>query len=70
MPTPGLPKPAFPCGKNTGINMRDYFAAAALTGLLAVDRAGGGLSPTQIAQQAITFAEAMLTQRSLPYPKL
>jgi hypothetical protein len=55
---------AYPSAGDKGVDIRDYFAAAALTGLLAqrastVDAHGLG----QIASVAYSYADAMLKAR-------
>ncbi len=53
--------PAFPvvsgCGRDTGITMRDYFAAKFISG------ASYGVDPKIIAERAYEFADAMLSAR-------
>jgi hypothetical protein len=60
--------PAFPSeqiGVHQGITIRDYFAAAALSGLLATQRPPGAVDiHTQIAQAAYRYADAMLDARA------
>jgi hypothetical protein len=47
--------------------MRDYFAAAALSGLLTIQRGQGTVDITaQVAGAAYDYADAMLRQRLLP----
>ena len=54
-------EPAFPInGDQTGMTLRDYFAAAALTGL--VEQAGV-LHDKELAKWAYEFADAMMTAR-------
>jgi len=58
--------PAFPADfqlYSTGMTIRDYFAAAALQGLLAND--GGGSSWENDAQAAYKAADAMLKAREV-----
>lgn len=70
-------EPAFPCAFNfsgeanqTGMSLRDYFAAAALNGLFAsaieATKAGGTnfMDESSIAANAYAFADAMLAERS------
>jgi hypothetical protein len=65
MPAPSLPEAAFPSANNAGITMRDYFAAAALSGLLTIQRGQGTLDMTaQVADSAYGFADAMLRRRA------
>ena len=45
-----------------GMSLRDYFAAAALTGLLAYSRVNHS-TPESIAQAAFVFADAMIRAR-------
>jgi len=57
--------PAFPvnteCFHNEGMTLWDYFAAAALGGLVAgLDM---NISDTQIAEYSANFADAMLAER-------
>lgn len=60
--------PAFPSdqiGVHQGITIRDYFAAAALSGLLSIQRQPGTLDVHgQVAQAAYRYADAMLEARS------
>ena len=51
-----------------GMTLRDYFAAAALQGLMASDT-DGRWSPDEAARWAHLVADAMLTQRLLPKEK-
>lgn len=53
-------EPAFPNGWMRGMTLRDYFAAAALTGL--VEQAGV-LHDKELAKWAYEFADAMLKAR-------
>lgn len=46
----------------SGMTLRDYFAAAALQGMLAQARPGDG-TPAEFAEDAYTFADAMLAAR-------
>jgi hypothetical protein len=60
--------PAFPTmpasDAKYGISVRDYFAAQALTGLLAIPRPPGAQDAhAQIAQAAYKYAAAMLEAR-------
>jgi len=62
------PEPAFPCPVGhvecyhpTGMTLRDYFAAKAMTGLLAVTKSSGD----DIAKAAFIMADAMLKARQL-----
>jgi hypothetical protein len=64
MPAPSLPEAAFPSANNSGITMRDYFAAAALSGLLTIQRGQGTVDiTTHVADAAYTYADAMLRRR-------
>lgn len=59
--------PAFPTWKRSedmaeGMTLRDYFAAAALTGLLADPERNG--TSKQFALDAFALADAMMKQRS------
>lgn len=47
----------------SGMTLRDYFAAAALTGLLCYQRSLC-VQPAYIARQAFEYADAMMTERS------
>ena len=63
-------EPAFPNGwmPESGMTLRDYFAAAALTGLM---EASGAMHDKEIAEWAYKFADAMLTAREpqeAPHP--
>ena len=54
-------EPAFPInGDQTGITLRDYFAAAALTGLM---EQAGVFHDKELAKWAYEFADAMLKAR-------
>ena len=59
--------PAFPRDLShdyAGMSLRDYFAAKALSGLLAgVPEEGSGYSHDQYAEDAYAFADAMLKER-------
>lgn len=62
--------PAFPItsaefrnGHWHGLSMRDYFAAAALTGMLADSRREGG--DVEYVHYAYKYADAMLAQRGV-----
>lgn len=53
---------AFPNNRSEGMDLRDYFAAAALTGIY--DKAvSEGLPPDQIAVACYMMAEAMMKER-------
>jgi hypothetical protein len=52
-------------GMERGISIRDYFAAAALQGLMAVHTSGGCLVDDLYAKYAYDLADAMLKQRDL-----
>lgn len=57
--------PAFPVpdrGVTRGMTLRDYFAAAALQGMLANAKPGDG-TPEEFAADAYSFADAMLAAR-------
>lgn len=63
--------PAFPCVERmtrdgefvgSGMTLRDYFAAAALTGLLASDPEST-LRPDSAARSALRYADALLAAR-------
>ena len=49
---------------NAGISMRDYFAAAALQGLIASESGGNVRTNEQAASCAYTQADAMLAERA------
>lgn len=67
MPAAALPEPAFPCGPNTGVTMRDYFAAAALSGICSSVQSGGNTyTHDQAVKHAYTYADAMMEHRLLP----
>lgn len=58
--------PAFPINAGTpGMTLRDYFAAAALTGLLAssTPRKDSGRFVIETSKSAYAMADAMLAQR-------
>jgi hypothetical protein len=46
-----------------GMTLHDYFAAAALTGMLASDRSASDFSAGEYAQDAYRIADAMLKER-------
>ena len=56
--------PAFPNvhGKVDGLTLRDYFAAAALTGLLYCSEDGSGSDV--LAKASFAYADAMLLERN------
>jgi hypothetical protein len=63
--------PAFPCSEPNseqhGMSLRDYFAAAALTGLLADSRGAsvsGEALAVKLGEAAYLAADAMLKERS------
>ena len=67
MPATGLPEPAFPVGGSPGITMRDYFAAAALSGMLTTRPSMGIVDPHgQVASAAYAYADAMMRARVVP----
>jgi len=52
-----------------GMTLRDYFAAHALTGILATcvyDMSPGSAGPRSVAASAYAFADAMLAEREKP----
>jgi hypothetical protein len=53
--------PGHPDGNN-GMSLRDYFAAAALQGLLERD---SGWAPETVAEVSYAFADAMLEERTI-----
>ena len=57
---PGGPAFPLPDGVHEGMTLRDYFAAAALTGTLA---SGSGVSSADLAKSAYEDADAMLAER-------
>lgn len=63
--------PAFPCDSReaqdfAGMSLRDYFAAAALGGMMADPKAPRAVDPSLYAQQAYMMADAMLRARKEP----
>ncbi len=60
--------PAFPEGAEDtwGMSLRDYFAAASLTGLVAKYGMDEYLVPTRIALDAYALADAMIKARETP----
>jgi hypothetical protein len=63
--------PAFPMpvGEGmffNGISVRDYFAAAALTGIMSRDLDPHDCTPDEIAADARKYADAMLAARGKP----
>lgn len=59
---PAFPTPDFHLAHERGMSLRDYFAAAALTGLLAHERYGSE-SPNKLADYAYDQADMMLARR-------
>lgn len=59
---PAFPTPDFHLAHERGMSLRDYFAAAALTGLLAHERYGSE-SPSKLADYAYDQADMMLARR-------
>ena len=65
--------PAFPCPNDanvngdTGMSLRDYFAAKAMQGILAGD-AGCDLENDEVASDAYLMADAMLAARKQVQP--
>jgi hypothetical protein len=63
--------PAFPhedsgsCAMRPGMTLRDYFAAAALQGMLAAVEDKSGMEPTYVATAAYVWADKMLKARKL-----
>jgi hypothetical protein len=53
---------AFPTHKEEGMDLRDYFAVAALQGMLAED-GGGAASNKDLAEFAYVIADAMMEAR-------
>ena len=53
--------PAFPCDIETGMSLRDYFAAKAMQGILANPDIDG--YPEDYAKKAYQYADAMLKAR-------
>jgi hypothetical protein len=65
MPAHSLPEPALPGENESGLTMRDYFAAAALNALLSTPRAETKDElPARYAEIAYAYADAMLVARS------
>ena len=61
-----FPRSCGQCGSDVdGMTLRDYFAAAALTGLIS----GGGLFHSDHEDRAYEIADAMLKQKALSTPK-
>lgn len=59
--------PAFPVGTAyTGMTLRDYFAAMAVQGMLAVGHPYQQSDEHMFARDAYTIADAMLAERSKP----
>lgn len=57
---------AFPFDKEPGLSVRDYFAAAALSGICATLQSGGNTyTHEQAARHAYTYADAMMERRLL-----
>lgn len=54
---------AFPTHREEGMELRDYFAAAALQGMLA-ENGGGAVSNKDLAEFAYTIADAMMEARN------
>ena len=54
--------PAFPWGHQSGMTLRDYFAARVLQGLL-LDDSGDFSDRNWMAEKAYAFADAMLKAR-------
>ena len=53
---------AFPTHREEGMELRDYFAAAALQGMLAED-GGGAVDNHHLAEVAYAVADAMMEAR-------
>lgn len=54
---------AFPCGNDTtdsGLTIREYFTAKAIVGLLASESAGGYTPSRDIADRAVSIADAAI----------
>jgi hypothetical protein len=65
MPAHSLPEPALPSEDESGLTMRDYFAAAALNALLSTPRTETkDEPPARYAEIAYAYADAMLVARS------
>ena len=60
---PAFPVPSLAVG--SGMTLRDYFAAAALQGLMAVHTSGGCLVDDLYAKYAYDLADAMLKRREV-----
>ena len=54
-----------PIGYETGMTLRDYFAAKALTGMLSNSNLSMSIPNEEIAGEAYAIAEAMLEARKL-----
>jgi hypothetical protein len=54
---------AFPTHREEGMELRDYFAAAALQGVLAGDCGGGAASKEELIAFAYVMADAMMEAR-------
>ena len=64
MPALSLPEPALPNESESGLTMRDYFAAAALNALLSTPRTETkDEPPARCAEIAYAYADAMLVAR-------
>ncbi len=64
---PAFPSPYSRIDSNPGMSLRDYFAAAALTGLLSSGIAAKrGQTSEDVAAIAYRNADAMLAERSKP----
>ena len=65
MPAHSLSEPALPSENESGLSMRDYFAAAALNALLSTPRVETkDEPPARYAEIAYAYADAMLVARS------
>ena len=65
MPAHSLPEPALPSKTESGLTMRDYFAAAALNALLSTPcTETKDEPPARYAEIAYAYADAMLVARS------
>ena len=65
MTAPRFPQPAFPSSGQPGISMRDYFAAAALSGICATLQSEGNMyTPAQAANHAYDYADALMVRRT------
>ena len=55
--------PAFPCDIETGMSLRDYFAASFITSGHVFKALSPGNTPDEVAAQAYALADAMVKAR-------